>query len=89
MILKILILYINENKINKENEINEDEEKEEEKNEKEKSIDSFSNDSISEGFSYSSSNSERNSINEKEGNIKTSDETNTFIDSKYDIQKDI
>ena len=48
-----------------------------------------SNDSISEGFSYSSSNSERNSINEMEGNIKKSDETSAFIDSKYDIQKDI
>ena len=67
--------------------INDDDE--EEKNEKEKSVDIFSNDSISEGFSYSSSNSERNSINEMEGNIKKSDETSAFIDSKYDIQKDI
>ena len=67
--------------------INDDDE--DEKNEKEKSVDIFSNDSISEGFSYSSSNSERNSINEMEGNIKKSDETSAFIDSKYDIQKDI
>ena len=77
----------NENQIIKKDEINDDEE--EEKNEKEKSVDIFSNDSISEGFSYSSSNSERNSINEMEGNIKKSDETSAFIDSKYDIQKDI
>ena len=79
----------NENQIIQDNEINDEEEKEkeEEKNENEKS-DIFSNDSISEGFSKSSSNSERNSINEMEGNIKKSDET-TFIDSKYDIQKGI
>ena len=77
----------NENQIIKKDEINDDEE--EEKNEKEKSVDIFSNDSISEGFSYSSSNSERNSINEMEGNIKKSDETSAFIDSKNNIQKDI
>ena len=81
---------INENKNNKENiDIKDEDEKEEEKNEKEKSIDSFSNDSISEGFSYSSSNSERNSINDMEGNIKKSDDNTTFADSKIDIQKDI
>ena len=81
---------INENKSNKENiDIKDEDEKEEEKNEKEKSIDSFSNDSISEGFSYSSSNSERNSINDMEGNIKKSDDNTTFADSKIDIQKDI
>ena len=81
---------INENKTNKENlDIKDEDEKEEEKNEKEKSIDSFSNDSISEGFSYSSSNSERNSINDMEGNIKKSDDNTIFADSKIDIQKDI
>ena len=81
---------INENKSNKENtDIKDEDEKEEEKNEKEKSIDSFSNDSISEGFSYSSSNSERNSINDMEGNIKKSDDNTIFADSKIDIQKDI
>ena len=81
---------INENKTNKENlDIKDEDEKEEEKNEKEKSMDSFSNDSISEGFSYSSSNSERNSINDMEGNIKKSDDNTTFADSKIDIQKDI
>ena len=56
---------------------------------KKKKIDSFSNDSISEGFSYSSSNSERNSINDMEGNIKKSDDNTIFADSKIDIQKDI
>ena len=78
-----------DNKIIKENEIKDEEDKEEEKNEKDKSLDSLSNESISEGFSYSSSNSERNSINEMEGNIKKSDETTTFVDSKVDIQNDI
>ena len=78
-----------DNQIIKENEIKDEEDKEEEKNEKDKSLDSISNESISEGFSYSSSNSERNSINEMEGNIKKSDETTTFVDSKVDIQNDI
>ena len=78
-----------ENKKNKENFDNKDkDEKEKEKNEKEKSIDSFSNDSISEAFSYSSSNSERNSVNDMEGNIKKSDDNTTFVDSKI-VQKDI
>ena len=79
-------LDINEKNLNKD-EIN-NEEKDDEKNDNENNIDNYSNDAISE-FSISSSNSERNSINEIEGNIKKSDDNTTFIDSKYDIQKDL
>ena len=53
------------------------------------SLDKSSHDSISDLGNFSSS-SERNSINENEGNIKKSDESNiNNSDSKYDIQNDI
>ncbi len=57
-------------------------------NKNENSFDESSNESISGSFSKYSSNSERSSINEKEGNIKKKDES-TFINSKYNIQNDI
>ena len=62
-------------------------EEQEEKDVYEISLDNSSNNSISSG--NFSSNSERNSINDIEGNIKKTDETNnTITDSKYDIQND-
>jgi len=70
---------------------NEDDENENEDEHKkdENSLDNSSNDFVSDLGSFSS-NSERSSINEKEGNIKKTDETNISIsDSKNDIQKDI
>ena len=60
-------------------------EEQEEKDVYEISLDNSSNNSISSG--NFSSNSERSSINDIEGNIKKTDETNnTITDSKYDIQ---
>ena len=62
-------------------------EEQEEKDVYEISLDNSSNNSISSG--NFSSNSERSSINDIEGNIKKTDETNnTITDSKYDIQND-
>ena len=66
-----------------------DDKNEEEKIIDELSLDKSSHDSISDLGNFSSS-SERNSINENEGNIKKSDESNiNNSDSKYDIQNDI
>ena len=62
---------------------------EEEKKMNENSLDNSSNDSIVDYESFSS-NSDRNSINEKEGNIKSTDETNNSISvSKQDIYNNI
>ena len=80
--------YLDINEKNLKNDDINKEENDDDKDENENNIDNYSNDSISE-FSISSSNSERNSINEIEGNIKKSDDNTTFLNSKYDIQKDI
>ena len=69
--------------------INDENENEEEKKMNENSLDNSSNDSIVDYESFSS-NSDRNSINEKEGNIKSTDETNNSISvSKQDIYNNI
>ena len=80
--------YLDINEKNLKNDDINKEDNDDDQNENENNIDNYSNDSISE-FSISSSNSERYSINEIEGNIKKSDDNTTFLNSKYDIQKDI
>lgn len=67
--------------------INEDEKEEEEKIMNDINLDNSSLNSMSDLGNFSAS-SGRNSINEKEGNIKKSDET-SLQDSKYDLQLDI
>ena len=81
MILIFLIIIIKEDEDEKEDEINE-------KLMYEKSLDIQFNDSLNNSMSNFSSSSERNSINDKSGNIKIFDESE-ISKSRIDIQNDI